>query len=80
MFSYRIFAGSDGSAIQPDVFLILTYYVPELVPSIMILISVNTSLFESSEAELIDQTFGISYVDPLLKEQADCDEALNEVL
>jgi len=72
MFSYNILTGCE---IEGDLFEILTYYVPELFSALLVLVSVNSSMFRDSERDYsadVDDVF----VDPLLKEEEENEMAL----
>jgi len=66
-FSLRIM--TDGITIDDNVFIIFTYFVPELIPALLILWSCNIKMFNDSDSkqEKPEDTF----VDPLLEEIRD---------
>jgi len=47
MFSYRIMT---GEYLDDNLYVVLSYYVPEIIPSIMCLWSVNTKMFNDADA------------------------------
>jgi len=73
MFVWKVITDCD---IDGDVFEILTYYVPELIPAVLVLLSVNSKLFKNSEYDMQKSSFESVFVDPLLKEQQDNEMAL----
>jgi len=69
-FSYTIFGGHK---IDDNVFIIVTYYIPEIIPSLLILWSVNTKMFDDSDEPEEDAE---EFVDPLLAEEEDDESRL----
>ena len=64
MFSFRIVTNKN---IDETVFQIFTYMVPEVLPSLLCLWSINTEMFD--EANAPQQIDANSYIDPLIAEE-----------
>lgn len=69
MFSFRIFTGHE---INDVVYVIFSYMVPEVIPAVLCLWSVNTDMFDEVDSKSMlssgyNQAGG--YVDPLLAEE-----------
>jgi len=62
-FSFTIFG---GHRIDDNVFIVVTYYIPEIIPALLILWSVNTKMFNDSDEPEEDAE---EFVDPLLAEE-----------
>jgi len=56
MFSYRIMT---GNYLPINVYIVLSYFVPELIPSIMCLWSLNMKMFDNSDANKTFFTEGV---------------------
>ena len=68
MFSMRILF---DQCIEGDCFFVFTYLVPELVPAILILLSVNSRMFRDNEADDMQKQYETAFIDPLLQEEKD---------
>jgi len=67
-FSFAIV--NSGKTIEEDVFIIFTYYVPEIIPALLILCSVNAKMFNDTTSDGPDTADDAeSFVDPLLAEE-----------
>lgn len=70
MFSYRIFTGHEMNDV---VYVIFSYMVPEVIPALLCLWSVNTDMFDEVDSKSILTPAGYNqaggYVDPLLAEE-----------
>ena len=75
LFSYRILDG--GKKMNNNVFIFFNYYVPEIVPALLILWTVNTKMFRdpnaSSNGSVQEDD---DFVDPLIAEAEDDDARL----
>jgi len=65
-FSYNIFTGKE---IDDNVFIFFTYYVPEIIPTLLILWSINTKMFRESKTVETSMNPTDSFIDPLLEEE-----------
>lgn len=70
MFSFRIFTGHEMNDV---VYVVFSYMVPEVIPAVLCLWSVNTDMFDEVDSKSMLSSAGYGqasgYVDPLLAEE-----------